>query len=329
MTPGPRARPGSPTGSTLGWLLVLLSVGPGAAAQNAPPAGLDLHRPGLVGPLAPAAVELGRRLFHDSGLSADSSRSCADCHDPSTAFSDTVRVSTGVGGQRGRRNSPSLVNRGDLLSFFWDGRIRSLETAVLQAVVDPDEMDLSVTEAVSRLRRSDAYVEVFESAFGEAPSWSGVGRALAAFVGSLRSGGSPADRFALGDSAALSTLAREGRRLFEGEAGCWVCHSGPFFTDGRLHNTGVSWGGPDTGLHLRTGQEADRGRFRTAPLRDAAKTPPYMHDGSLATLRDVVEHYDRGGGANPLLDSELRPLDLTEREKRALVAFLESLTGTS
>lgn len=328
MNPASLLRPGIGGPLVLG-LGLALGAAAEAVAQEPPPPGLDVHRAGGVGPAPPGAVELGRRLFEDPLLSADSSRSCSDCHNPTLAFADTARLSKGSDGRRGLRNSPSLVNRGDLRRFFWDGREEDLEVAVLQAIPNPDEMDLSVVETVARLRSSEAYDDGFRRVYGEAPSWAGLGRALAAFVASLRSGGSAADRFALGDSTALPPLAREGRELFEGEAGCWVCHTGPVFSDGLLHNTGVSWGGPDTGAHLRTGRDADRGRFRTAPLRNVARTPPYMHDGSLATLREVIEHYDRGGGTNPRLDPELRPLELTEREKRALVAFLESLTGAS
>jgi cytochrome c peroxidase len=154
-----------------------------------------------------------------------------------------------------------------------------------------------------------------------------VARALASFVRSLRSGDAPYDRFEEGDPAALSAEARRGLELFRGKANCTACHIGPNFTDEQFHNTGVSWGKGDLGRYRVTQEEKDRGAFRTPTLREIARTAPYMHDGSLATLADVIEYYDRGGKRNPYLNEALRSLRLTAEEKQDLLAFLKSLTG--
>ena len=278
------------------------------AAAIAIPLGLDLYLPvPEENPLTAEKIEQGRRLFNDRRLSRDQSVSCASCHGPERAFSDGRAVAEGVFGRKGRRNSPALVNRGYGRSFFWDGRVQTLEEQVLKPIQDPNEMDLSLEEATSRVGL-------------DARSMS---QALASFVRSLLSGDSPFDRFINGDRAALSPEQQLGLQVFRGKGNCTACHVGPNFSDERLHNTGVAW---------RDGKLADtgagRGDFKTPTLREVARTAPYMHDGSLATLEDVVEFYDRGGNRNPGLDQELRALHLTAEEKKAVVAFLRSLTGT-
>jgi cytochrome c peroxidase len=154
-----------------------------------------------------------------------------------------------------------------------------------------------------------------------------VARALASFVRTLRSGASAFDQFQQGRPAALSGEARRGLGLFRGRANCAACHPGPNFTDEQFHNTGVSWGKGDLGRYQFTGKEKDRGAFKTPTLREVARTAPYMHDGSSATLEEVIEYYNRGGNPNPHLDPELRPLRLTVEDKQALSAFLRTLSG--
>lgn len=300
-----------------------------------PPLGLDLYLPvPAENPLTPEKVELGRRLFFDPLLSADRSLRCASCHLPDRAFADTVAVSPGVYNRRGHRNTPSLLNAGYEEAFFWDGRTRSLEEQVVQPIQDPNEMGMALEAAVARLRAEDGYWEAFREAFGRGPTEEGLARALASYVRILRSGSSTVDRYRAGEMDALEGEALEGFRLFVGKGKCANCHLGPTFTDGRFHNTGVAWedAGPgsegfDPGRFLVTGDSADLGAFKTPTLRNAALTAPYMHDGSVPTLEEVVAFYDRGGRENPYLDEELRPLRLTEDEKRALVAFLEALKG--
>ena len=280
-------------------------------------------------PLTLAGARLGERLFEDARLSRDGTKSCASCHLAGHAFGDSSAVSTGVGGRRGRRNAPPLVNRGYGRSFFRDGRSPTLEDAVLRPIQSVDELDMTLGEVVERLRADPFYRDAFAAAF-RTPDFTEreMARALASFIRTLRSGDAPSDRWAAGDILALSPAARRGRQLFLGRANCSLCHAGPYFTDERFHNTGVSWGSGDAGRAAFTGVATDRGRFRTPGLRDVALTAPYMHDGSQATLDEVLDFYDRGGGANPLLDDRLEPLHLSRGERNDLRAFLVSLTGS-
>jgi cytochrome c peroxidase len=287
------------------------------------PLGLDLYMPvPEENPLTPETIELGRQLFNDRRLSRDGTIACVSCHDPSRAFSDGRTKAVGVFGRQGRRNAPALVNRGYGRAFFWDARAASLEEQVLKPIEDPNEMDLPVAEAARRVgvARED------------------LARALASFVRSLLSGGAAYDRFVNGDRTALSGEQQAGLQIFRGKGNCTACHVGPNFSDERTHNTGIAWaggaGGPeamngflDEGRAAITGKPDDRGAFKTPTLREVTRTAPYMHDGSLATLEDVIDYYDRGGNVNPLLDLEIRPLRLTAGEKRALISFLFSLSG--
>jgi cytochrome c peroxidase len=236
-----------------------------------------------------------------------------------------------VFGRVGRRNTPALVNRGYGAAFFWDGRASALEEQVLQPIQDPNEMALALAEAVDRLKKDADYPALFAAAFSREANAEDLARALASFVRTLLSGDSPFDRFANGDPAALTKAARRGLEIFRGKGNCTACHLGPNFTDEHFHNTGVAWRDgelSDLGRFAVTGKDSDRGAFKTPTLREIARTAPYMHDGSLATLEDVVEFYDRGGNPNPWIDPELRPLRLSPDEKKALVAFLNSMTGS-
>lgn len=277
------------------------------------------------------AVTLGRRLFFDPVLSRDSSIACASCHRPEHAFADGRRVAVGVGGREGRRNPPTLVNRGYGRVFSWDGRNPNLESQVLQALRDPAEMDVHPDLAAGRLARYPEYARAFREALGAVPSGEAIARAVAEYVRSVRAGDSPFDRFAAGDSGALSPLERRGLRLFQGRARCDRCHSGALLSDEQFHNTGVAWldgAFGDSGRFSVTGRAGDRGAFKTPTLREVAATAPYMHDGSLATLEAVVDFYDRGGNPNPHLDERIRPLQLSAADREALVAFLRALSGT-
>jgi cytochrome c peroxidase len=288
------------------------------------PLGLDLYMPVPdSNPVTEEQVALGRRLFHDRRLSRDRSIACASCHDPDRTFTDSRPVAIGVQRRLGRRSAPALINRGYGRAFFWDGRAATLEEQVLQPIQDPNEMDMTLTDVSARVGLSPEEIS----------------RALASYVRSILSGNSRFDRFVNGDRAALSSAQRAGVQLFRGKGNCTACHVGPTFTDERFHNTGVAWrvatpassvsgGFRDNGRFAVTGRLEDRGAFKTPTLRDVARTAPYMHDGSLATLEDVVAFYNNGGRSNPALDSEVRPLRLTASEKRQLVAFLQALSGT-
>jgi len=277
------------------------------AAAITIPLGLDLYMPvPEENPLTLEKIAQGRQLFFDRRLSRDGATSCSSCHDAERAFSDDRAIAVGVLGRQGRRNAPALINRGYGHSFFWDGRVATLEEQVLKPIEDPNEMDMTLPEAAARVGASAQEMS----------------HALASYVRSILSGDSPFDRYINGDRGALSAEQQAGLQLFRGKANCSACHVGPNFTDERLHNTGVAW---------RDGRLADsgagRGDFKTPTLREITRTAPYMHDGSFATLEDVVEYYERGGNRNPQLDADLRPLRLSVEERRALLAFLRSLSG--
>ncbi len=287
-------------------------------AGDIPPAplGLDAFLPVPEdNPLSAEKIALGRKLFQDTRLSRDASISCATCHNPERAFTDAKPVAVGVFGRKGHRRVPALINRGYGKSFFWDGRIATLEQQVLQPITNPLEMDLPPQEAAARVGLDVAALF----------------RALASYVRTIRAGDSSYDRYVAGDRSALSEEARAGLKVFRGKGNCVVCHVGPNLTDERFHNTGVEWNGqafPDPGRYSVTGREEDRGAFKTPTLREVARRPPYMHNGSLAALEEVVNFYDKGGNRNPNLDPEIRPLGLTATEKAALIALLRALTGT-
>ena len=277
------------------------------------PLGLDLYMPiPEDNPITAERVALGRQLFFDTRLSRDRSISCATCHRPNRAFSDGRPVAVGILGRVGRRNAPALVNRGYGQSFVWDARQQSLEEQVLKPIEDPNEMGFSVEQAASRV----------------GVTRDEISRALSTYVRSILSGNSRFDRFASGDRTALSEEEQRGLAIFRGKGNCTACHVGPNLTDERTHNTGVAWR-PSTssGQGVFVDEGAGRGAFKTPTLREIARTAPYMHDGSLATLDDVVRFYDRGGIRNPYLDEEIRPLGLDTSEKQALLAFLVTLSG--
>jgi cytochrome c peroxidase len=272
------------------------------------PLGLDLYMPvPESNPITAEKIERGRRLFSDPRLSRDRSTSCASCHNPERAFSDAHAVAIGVSGRHGTRNAPALINRGYGRAFFWDARVATLEEQVLRPIQDPNEMDLPISEAANRVGLSPVDLS----------------NALATFVRSILSGNSPFDRFVSGDRAALSEEEQRGLAVFRGQGNCTACHVGPNFTDEKLHNTGAAW---KNGALSDVGGGA--GNFKTPTVREVARTAPYMHDGSLPRLEDVVAFYDAGGRPNPNLDPEIHPLGLTADDRRALVAFLGSLTGT-
>ncbi|MBX7245377.1 MAG: hypothetical protein K1X53_07750, partial [Candidatus Sumerlaeaceae bacterium] len=259
--------------------------------------------------LTAAKIALGKALFEDMALSRNRSVSCATCHLASYGFSDKEPLAVGLEGRKGDRRTPSILNRAFGKSFFWDGRAKTLEEQVLLPITNPKEMDLSLAEAVARLT---SYQARFAAAFQTGPSEKTLAFALASYVRSILAGNSPYDRYMAGQADALSPAALRGLRLFRGKAGCLTCHVGTNFTDERLHNTGVG----------------DRTqRFKTPTLRNASAHPPYMHDGSLGTLQDVIDFYNDGGKPNPNLDPEVRPLQLTAAEKAELLEFLRSLTG--
>lgn len=277
----------------------------------------------------PAKVELGRLLFSETKLSGDGTVSCASCHDAQKNFATSDAKAVGIRQQVGRRNSPSLLNRTFGKVQFWDGRAATLEEQALVPIADPTEMGHTVEKAVAALAADQEYRRRFRTAFGsDEVTAARLAEALAAFQRTLVLGNSPIDAFVDGDVSKLSEDAKHGLWLFESRGGCWKCHSGKNYSDESFHNTGVSWGTepPDLGRFEVTKKAEDRGRFKTPSLRGVAKTAPYMHDGSVKSLDEVVAFYSKGGNKNPHLDAALKPLNLSEAEQKDLVAFLKALS---
>jgi cytochrome c peroxidase len=313
--------------------------------------------------LTSAKVELGRQLFFDKRLSADGSVSCASCHDPGRAFTDGKRVAEGINGRTGSRNSPTLLNAMFNSGQFWDGRVDTLEAQAKLPLINPDEMgDQTFEQVIARLKSVPEYAKQFQQVFNGPVTIDGVARAISSFERTLVSGNSPLDRYQSGDLNALSRAARSGLILFRSKARCVVCHtfnqSFPFLTDGNYRNTGVSanfaefdglarralqstrddsrgsldsllkqTGSFELGRFLVTSNSLDIGAYRTPSLRNVELTAPYFHDGSAATLEEVVRFYVKGGKANSFRDWQLEPVDLSEEEQRDLVEFLKSLTS--
>jgi cytochrome c peroxidase len=309
---------------------------PKTPAAPRPPLGLPAVRWPEENPYDPRKVELGRRLFFERRLSSDGSISCASCHIPEKAFTDGAPVSTGIGGRKGTRNAPTLINRAYAGLQFWDGRASGLEAQVREPLASALEMTrdrdphAAHRACVERLRAVPGYVRDFAAVFGSGEiTIERVARAIAAFERTILSGNSSFDRYRAGDRAALSAGQERGMELFFGKGACSGCHMGFNFSDGAYINTGIGMDrpAPDLGRYEVTRVEADRGAFKTPTLREIERTAPYMHDGSLKTLDEVVEHYDRGGIKNPWLDERMKPLNLSEPEKKDLVAFLKALSG--
>ena len=337
------------------------------AALDPPPLGLPALPVPADNPLGAAGVALGRKLFYDRRLSLNGTISCAMCHIPEQGFtSNEIATAVGFEGRTVKRNAPSLYNAAYLERLFHDAREHSLEQQAWSPLLASNEMaNPAIGRVIDLLRDLPDYAGLFEAAFaGRGPGMETVGMALASYERTLLSANSAFDRWHFGaDQQALGGEAQAGFALFTGKAGCSACHSiadeHALFTDQQLHNTGIGYArsmrrepasyrvqvAPGTWLEVDAANVSgetppndlgryeitldpdDRWRYRTPSLRNVALSAPYMHDGSLATLVDVVNFYDNGGVPNPLLDARIRPLDLSEEEKQALVAFLESLTG--
>lgn len=300
-----------------------------------PPLGITGRFEDLKNPPTPDTVRLGRWLFFDTRLSGDGTISCATCHQPQHAFSEPTAFSTGIRGQKGNRKAPSFVNQAWTLypHFFWDGRSNSLEDQAGGPMANAIEMGHTHEAILNNLRQVKGYRYYFEHAFGtDEITMDRITKALADYERTRLSGNSPYDRWINGDKQALSADAQAGMDLFFDKAECNQCHLGQNFTDSLFHNLGIGWDAKkkklaDEGRYAVTKVDADRGAFKTPGLRDVSKHAPYMHDGSLATLEETVEHYNKGGNANPWLSPKIRKLDLSKAEVAQLVAFLKALDG--
>jgi cytochrome c peroxidase len=311
-------------------------------AIPAGPLGTQIDLAALPNPPTPERARLGRLLFYDKRLSGDNTISCASCHRPEQAFSEPTPVSSGIRGQKGGRKAPTFINQAVTLypHFFWDGRAGSLEDQALGPIANPIEMGNTHGAMVDTLSRISGYAPYFKEAFGTpAITKERVAKAIADYERTRMSGNSPWDRWRYNrDESAVSAQVKQGHELFNGKASCAQCHLGNNFTDAQFHNLGVGWMektrtfkdegrwaiSKDLGEEGRAG---DRGAFKTPTLREVTKHAPYMHDGSVATLREVVEFYNRGGEKNPWLDAKVKPLNLTDAEIDALVALMQALEG--
>jgi cytochrome c peroxidase len=271
---------------------------------------------------------LGEALFHDPRLSVDNSRSCASCHDSTKGFADGRAQGSGVPGRALKRHTPTLWNLAWAAPVFWDGRARSLEDQVAGPIESPDEMAQPMASVVARLSADPAMQRAFAEAFPQAPKVDAgnLAQAIATFERTFVSPDTRFDRWIAGGTAALTEREIAGFRLFTGKAGCANCHSGFAFTDYAFHDIGLP--GDDRGrgavLRLPVAEHA----FKTPGLREIARSAPYMHDGSLATLEDVLRHYEKGVVERPTLSKDLtRPLAISDSERADLLAFLGTLTG--
>ena len=314
-------------------------------------------------PITDAKARLGDMIFDEKRVSADNSIACNTCHSPRNGFTTHTEASRGVGDQVGKRNAPSILNAMFYKSMFWDGRAASLEEQATLPILNPIEMgQKDPKEVVAKLAAIPEFVQAFQQVFGHPVNWEDMGKALAAFERTRLSTEAPFDRFLHGDEKALNASQRRGWALFTGKARCGSCHpydpALPLFGDNRFHNAGVGARRQDfnqlakraadsaaagtkaeldklalntdyseLGRFLVTQRREDIGAFKTPFLRDVVLTAPYMHDGSLETLWDVVEFFNKGGQRNPFLDAEMKPLGLSESEVDDLVNFLGSLTS--
>lgn len=348
-------------------LFLLYGAGTGIANAADPPLGVSPELIRLVtpkdNPSTPEKLALGTLLFNDKRLSADNSTSCATCHDADKGFTDRLPTSKGLRDQIGKRNAPTVLNAMFLDTQFLDGRARNLEAQAKMPIVNPIEMGIKDGKTiVAMVTAIPEYKAAFQKAFGRPVNYDDIGRAIAVFERTIVSGEAPVDRYVRGDENALSAAEKRGWSLFNGKGRCNSCHaynpSYPFFTDNLFHNIGIAAhkadfenlamrgdksvqkGDPaeidrmalqtefsELGRFLVTKNRSDIGAFKTNTLRDIALTSPYMHDGSLATLWDVVDHYNKGGVPNAFLDGGITRLGLTEPEIDDLVAVLAAFTS--
>lgn len=281
-------------------------------------------------PYTPEKAELGKLLYFDKRLSADNSVSCATCHSPKFGYTDGGAVSTGIRGQKGGRSAPTVINRAYSLNQFWDGRAPTLEEQAKGPIQNEIEMGMTHANVVEKLRKVPGYRAQFKKVFGtEDFTIDHMAMAIATFERTVLSGNSPYDRYQAGKKSAMTASQVRGLDIYLNKAKCDACHEGVNFTSNSYHNLGVGSDKPkpDVGRFEVTKNDADWGTFKTPTLRDIERTGPYMHDGSLKTLEEVVDFYDKGGIKNKNLDEKLKPLKLTDQDKKDLVAFLKALNG--
>lgn len=277
----------------------------------------------------PLRVELGKRLFFDPILSRDSSISCGSCHFRRLGFADDKVISPGIEGRLGFRNAPILTNLIYRENFFFDGGVPNLELQVVAPVEDENEMDFHLGAVVERLARHPEYAALLEKAYPGKPLTFAFTRAIASYERTLLTGQSAFDRYYYqGDSNALDSQEKRGWQLFQ-DKGCRDCHSGPNFSNEEFINIGLyadyDYNG-DPGRRRVTALDSDIGQFKVPSLRNIALTAPYMHDGSMQSLEEVVDFFASGGKAHFNKNPQMQAFALSPQEKADLIAFLESLT---
>lgn len=286
-------------------------------------------------PYSKTKAELGRLLYFDKRLSSNTTISCASCHRVQRAFTDERRLAVGINGNLGSRHSPTVINAVYQTKFFWDGRASSLEEQCLGPLGSTKEMTLidnvhiAHQQSQQRIKEIKGYIPLFDAVFGPGEvNIYNIGKAIATFERTVLSGDSPYDRYVAGDKSAMTEKQIRGFQVFN-FVGCDNCHGGPNFTDGRFLNIGIGMNvqNPDLGRYDVTKEDKDWGAFKVPTLREIETTYPYMHDGSLSTLEEVIDYYDKGGIPNKNLHPLMRPLHLNTEDQEALVSFLRALSG--
>ncbi len=272
-------------------------------------------------------IELGKNLYFDPRLSGSNWISCATCHNPGLGFSDALPKALGHGMKELGRNSPTIYNTAFQKSQFWDGRAATLEEQAAGPIQAPGEMNQNADDLVKELSAIDGYKQLFEKAYSkEGITLKTITKAIASYERTILARDSSFDRWKAGNKNAVGDSAKNGFALFEGKARCVICHSGYNFTNNNFHNLGLKESKPDEGRMAVTKQQMNFGAFKTPTLRNLTLTAPYMHNGMYKTLEEVIEHYDRGGDVKTNLDPNMKPLGLTQQEKKDLVEFMKSLT---
>ena len=324
-----------------------------------PPLKIPLNNPQSV-----EKIELGQRLFNDQRFSADGTISCASCHHKSKAFTDGLATAVGINNQTGVRNAPTVINSAYYQSYFLDGRATSLEEQSLGPFVNPVEHGLTdYKKILSVIQQDSVYPQLFQQSFGlpiQQITIEHVSKAIASFERTLVAGNSLFDQYYFGrDRSKLTESEARGLRIFRRKGNCANCHeiswNNALFMDNRFYNIGVgfkrinrqidqivtelkagksvsglglsSWKISELGRFNVTNRIADIGKFKTPTLRNIALTAPYMHDGSMQTLEEVVDYYDKGGDQNRFIDAAIFPLKFTPQEKKDLVAFMKALNS--
>ena len=275
--------------------------------------------------------ELGKMLYFDPRLSGSNWISCMTCHNPGLGWGDGLPRPFGHGQKELDRHSPTIINSGYFESQFWDGRAKSLEEQALGPIGSHVEMRQDLGELVKELKAIPGYVRLFKMVFPkEGIKEATIAKAIGTYERSVVSKNAPYDKFFAGDKSAMSTSALNGMTLFFGKAKCSICHNGPAFTDSGFHNIGVKQHGPlkeDLGRYNVSKDDFDKGAFKTPGLRHITRSAPYMHDGSEATLEEVMEFYNRGGDVAENRSRFITPLELSKQEKKDLVEFMKALEG--